>query len=169
MLVSIACWLEMLVNHICYWNQCRKLQREGVILPLKLATEMNSYPSRNPMLSATKVSKDAGLPTSNAHWFHSYCPVPKTTSIDLSQVPQADPAESVMVSQDRLFHPPTGESRNDMETVKQNSTNQSPSKALKPKPPRKKRSASNKSKQTLSIPETKREKKNPDIDRKSVV
>ncbi|VVB02209.1 unnamed protein product [Arabis nemorensis] len=124
---------------------------------------MNSYPSRNPLLSATKASKDAGLPTSNAHWFHSYCPVPKTTGIDLSKDPQADPDESVMVSQDLLFHPPTRESKNDMKTVKQKSTNQSPSKALKPKPPRKKRSASSKSKQTPSIPETKREKKNPDI------
>lgn len=110
------------------------------------------------MLSATNAGKDA-----NAHWFHSYFPVPNTTGIDLSQVSQANPAEGVLLPQVRLFPPPTRESRNDMETMKQKSTNQSPSKALKPKPPRKKRSASKNSKKTPSIPETKREKKNPDI------
>lgn len=114
------------------------------------------------MLSATNAKRDSCSTASNAHWFHSYFPVPKTRGIDLSQAPEANPAEDVMVPQTHLF-PPTRESRNDMEIVKQKSTNQSPLKPLKPKPPRKKRSASNKPKKTPSIPETKREKKNPDI------
>ncbi|CAL9235646.1 unnamed protein product, partial [Arabidopsis halleri] len=136
---------------------------EGVIFPLKLAIKMNSFPSLKLMLSATNANKDASLRTSNAHWFHSCVAVPNTTDIDLSQVSQATPAEGVMVPQSRLFPPPSRDSRNDMETVKQKSVNQSPLKALKPKTPRKKRSASNKSKETLSIPETTREKKNLDI------
>ncbi|CAA7024134.1 unnamed protein product [Microthlaspi erraticum] len=107
-----------------------------------------------------QASKDTGLSTSNTGWFHSYFPVARTTGIDLSQVPEADPDEAVMVPQARLFPPPTRESRNDTETVKQTSTNLSPSKALKPKPQIKKRSAP---KNPKSIPETKREKKNPDI------
>ncbi|XP_010516733.1 PREDICTED: protein BASIC PENTACYSTEINE7 [Camelina sativa] len=125
---------------------------------------MNPFPSQNLMLSATNANKDAALLISNAHWFHSHIAVPKTTGIDLSQVSQANPAEGVMVPQSRSFHPPTTiDYRNGVETVEQKSTNQSPPKALKPKTPRKKRSASNKSKKTLSIPETKREKKNLDI------
>lgn len=142
---------------------CRSSQREGVIFPLKLAIKMNSFPSQNLMLSASNANKDTGLRTSNAHRFHSCIAVPKTTGIDLSQVSQANPAEGVMVPLSRLSHPSAIDYRIGMETVKQKSTNQSPSKALKPKTPRKKRSASNKSKKTPSIPETKREKKDLDI------
>uniref|UniRef100_A0A1J3FH99 GAGA-binding transcriptional activator n=1 Tax=Noccaea caerulescens TaxID=107243 RepID=A0A1J3FH99_NOCCA len=105
-------------------------------------------------------SKDTALSTSNTDWFHLYFPAARNTGIDLSQVPEANPAEAVMVPQVRLFSPPTRESRNDTETVKQKSTKLSLSKALKPKPESKKRSAS---KNPKSIPETKREKKNPDI------
>ncbi|CAH8374247.1 unnamed protein product [Eruca vesicaria subsp. sativa] len=116
---------------------------------------MNSYPSRNQLQQATSTSKDTGLPTSNPHWLHSYFPVSRTTGIDLSQAPQPEPAEVVMVPQVRMFPPLTRESRNDME--------QKSTKALKPKPQSKKRSAPKTPKKTLSIPETKREKKNPDI------
>ncbi|ESQ52167.1 hypothetical protein EUTSA_v10017196mg [Eutrema salsugineum] len=124
----------------------------------------NSYPSRNHIQSATSASKDTGLPTSNAHWFHSYFPVPRTTGIDLSQLSQENPSEVVMVPQARLFPPPTRDSRSDMETVKHKSSKLSPSEALKPKPQKKKRSASKNPKKTApSVPETKREKKNPDI------
>ncbi|EOA27838.1 hypothetical protein CARUB_v10023994mg [Capsella rubella] len=124
---------------------------------------MNSFPSQNLMLSASKANKDAGLRTSNANWFHSYIAVPNTTGVDLSQVSQASPVESMMVPQSRLSHPITVDYRNGVESVEQKSTNQSLSKALKPKTPRKKRATSDKSKKTPSIPETKREKKNLDI------
>ncbi|XP_056861726.1 protein BASIC PENTACYSTEINE7 [Raphanus sativus] len=119
---------------------------------------MNSYPSRNHMQqpATTSTTKETSLPTSNPHWFHSYFPVPRTTGFDLSQVPQAEPAEVVVVPQVHLFPPPTRESRHDIEQ-------KSPSKALKPKPQSKKRSAPKTPKKTLSVPEIKREKKNPDI------
>ncbi|CAF1700046.1 unnamed protein product [Brassica napus] len=138
------------------------LLREGAILPLKKAIEMDPYLSRNHMQPATSTSKDTGFPTSNPHWFHSYFPVPRTTGIDLSQPPQAEPAELAMLPQQvRLFPPPTREYINDVE--QKSSTMLSPSKALKPKPQSKKRSAPKTPKKTLSIPERKREEKNPDI------
>ncbi|KAG2296526.1 hypothetical protein Bca52824_043195 [Brassica carinata] len=145
-----GCWLISSALE----NQCRKLLREGAILPLKKAIEMDPYLSRNHMQPATSTSKDTGLPTSNPHWFHSYFPVPRTTGIDLSQpLKQSLLNLPCCLSKFRIHTRCGAEVVHDavsFESVEAKTTKQETLCTQNPK-------------EDTEHPETKREKKNPDI------
>ncbi|XP_019056258.1 PREDICTED: protein BASIC PENTACYSTEINE7-like isoform X1 [Tarenaya hassleriana] len=117
---------------------------------------MSSYPHQNRLGPEAHTREGAGMAGSDI-------PIPRTVGIDLSQLTHVNTAaESFVVS------PPVRDTRNDTKHAKpvkeKSATQKSPSKALKPKTPRKNPSAMpKKPKKTSSVPEVKREKKTPEI------
>ncbi|XP_019056261.1 PREDICTED: protein BASIC PENTACYSTEINE7-like isoform X2 [Tarenaya hassleriana] len=110
---------------------------------------MSSYPHQNRLGPEAHTREGAGMAGSDI-------PIPRTVGIDLSQLTHVNTAaESFVVS------PPVRDTRNDTKHAKpvkeKSATQKSPSKALKPKTPRKNPSAMpKKPKKTSSVPEVKR-------------